>query len=100
MSNLTAEDFRVLDEGRPQRIRSFNHNEKQPIVIGFLVDLSSASAIHWKDYQEGIQELIWALVPGERDKNRRGYLITYGNEAKWPLILPGRARPWSKRWKR
>ena len=81
MSNLTVEDFRVLDEGRPQRIRFFNHNEKQPIVIGFLVDLSSASAIHWKDYQEGIEELIWALVPGERDKNRRGYLITYGNDA-------------------
>jgi VWFA-related protein len=81
VSNLTVGDFRVLDEGRPQRIEFFSHNQKQPIVIGFLVDLSSASAIHWKDYQEGIQQLIWALVPGERDKNRRGYLITYGNEA-------------------
>ena len=81
VSNLTAADFRVLDEGRPQRIKLFNHNEKQPIVIGFLVDLSSASAVHWKDYQEGIEQLIWALLPGEKDKYRQGYLITYGNEA-------------------
>jgi VWFA-related protein len=81
VSNLTAADFKVLDEGRPQRIKLFNHNEKQPIVIGFLVDLSSASAVHWKDYQEGIEQLIWALLPGEKDKYRQGYLITYGNEA-------------------
>jgi VWFA-related protein len=81
VSNLTAADFRVLDEGRPQRIQTFNHNAKQPIVIGFLVDLSSASANHWKDYQEGIQQLIWALLPGEKDQYRKGYLITYGNEA-------------------
>jgi VWFA-related protein len=81
VSNLTATDFRVLDEGRPQRIKVFNHNEKQPIVIGFLLDLSSASAVHWKDYQEGVEQLIWALLPGEKDKYRQGYLITYGNEA-------------------
>lgn len=81
VSNLTVEDFRVLDEGRPQRITFFNHNEKQPIVIGFLVDLSSYSAIHWKDYKDEIQLLIWELVSGEREKNRQGYLITYGNEA-------------------
>jgi VWFA-related protein len=81
VSNLTPEDFRVLDEGRPQRIKLFNHNEKQPIVIGFLLDLSSASAIHWKDLQEGVEQLIWALLPGEKDKYRQGYLITYGNEA-------------------
>jgi len=81
VSNLTVEDFRVLDEGRPQRIKLFSHTEKQPIVIGFLVDLSSASAIHWKDLQEGIEQLIWALLPGEKDKYRQGYLITYGNQA-------------------
>jgi hypothetical protein len=81
VSNLTVEDFRVLDEGRPQRIKLFSHAEKQPIVVGFLVDLSSASANHWKDYQEGIEQLIWALLPGEKDKYRQGYLITYGNEA-------------------
>ena len=81
VSNLTVEDFRVLDEGRPQRVKLFTHAEKQPIVIGFLVDLSSASASHWKEYQEGIEQLIWALLPGEKDKYRQGYLITYGNEA-------------------
>ncbi len=80
ISNLTANDFRVTDEGRPQRITIFSHTEKQPIVVGFLIDQSSSMRIHWDKYQEAILELIWALLPG--DDLHTGYLITYGNTAE------------------
>lgn len=80
ISNLTANDFRVTDEGRPQRIAIFSHTEKQPIVVGFLIDQSSSMRIHWDKYQEAILELIWALLPG--DALHTGYLITYGNNAE------------------
>jgi hypothetical protein len=30
-------DFRVLTRGKPQRIRFFSHDQKQPIVVGFLI---------------------------------------------------------------
>jgi len=80
VSNLVAKDFRVLDGGRPQRITSFNHNEKQPIVVGFLIDLSNNSRIHWKTYQDAILELVWNLLPG--DKRYTGYLISYANDAE------------------
>ena len=80
ISNLTAKDFRVLDEGRPQRISFFSHTEKQPIVVGFLIDQSSSMRIHWTKYQESILELIWALLPG--DPLHTGYLITYSNGAE------------------
>src|SRR5271165_4810084 len=80
VSNLEAKDFRVLDEGKPQRIEFFSHVEKQPIVAGFLVDQSNTMLIHWKTYQEAILELVWALLPG--DQQHTGYLISYGNEAQ------------------
>jgi VWFA-related protein len=80
ISNLTVNDFRVLDEGKPQRINFFSHTEKQPIVVGFLIDQSSSMRIHWIKYQDAILELIWALLPG--DPLHTGYLITYGNEAE------------------
>src|SRR5215467_8619524 len=35
VSNLVASDFRVLDEGKAQRIEFFSHAEKQPVVVGF-----------------------------------------------------------------
>ena len=80
VSNLTRNDFRVLDEGKPQRISFFSHTEKQPIVTGFLIDQSNSVRIHWDKYRENILEMIWALMPG--DPQYQGYLITYGNQAE------------------
>lgn len=80
VSNLELKDFRVLDEGRPQRITFFTHTEKQPIVVGFLIDLSNNSRIHWKTYQDAILELVFNLLPG--DKRFTGYLISYSNDAE------------------
>jgi Ca-activated chloride channel family protein len=80
ISNLTANDFRVTDEGRQQRISFFSHTDKQPIVVGFLIDQSSTMRIHWDKYQEAILELIWALLPG--DALHTGYLISYANDAE------------------
>ena len=82
ISNLTKDDFRIFDEGRPQRITYFSHDSKQAsIVVGFLVDLSASSTIHWDKYQEMIQELMWELLPAD-DVRYSGYLITYANEAQ------------------
>lgn len=80
LSNLTANDFRVLDEGKPQRIEFFSHTQKQPVVIGFLLDMSNNTRIHWKRYQDSVMEMVWNLLPG--DKKYDGYLITYSNDAE------------------
>ena len=79
VSNLVKKDFRILDEGKPQNIEFFSHAEKQPVVAGFLIDLSNNSRIHWKTYQDAILELVWNLLPG--DKRYTGYLISYANTA-------------------
>jgi Ca-activated chloride channel homolog len=80
VSNLTAPDFRVTDEGRPQHITYFSHEQKQPIVVGFLMDVSNSSRIHWKTYQEAMKELVWGLLPG--DKKYTGYLVSFSSEAE------------------
>jgi len=81
VSNLTKDDFRIFDEGQQQRITYFSHEGKQSIVVGFLVDLSSASRIHWDKFQDMILELVWELLPGD-DARYSGYLITYNSEAQ------------------
>jgi len=80
VSNLEARDFRILDEGRPQRIDFFSHDQKQPIVVGFIIDMSNNTRVHWKTYQDAIMELVWNLLPG--DKRYTGYLVTYSNDAE------------------
>ena len=80
VSNLEAQDFRIFDEGREQEIRFFTREQKQPVVVGFLLDMSNSTRVHWKKYQEAVMELVWNLMPGE--ERYMGYLITYANEAE------------------
>src|SRR5262245_6467705 len=80
VSNLEAKDFRVLDEGKPQSLEFFSSNLKQPIVVGFLVDMSNNSKVHWKRFQEAVESLIFELLPG--DRRYSGYLIAYGSDAE------------------
>jgi VWFA-related protein len=79
ISNLTAEDFRLTDEGQPQRFRFEPHREEASIVVGFLVDQSNSAKTHWKTtFKDVTKELIWTLVSG--DKRYSGYLISYSTE--------------------
>jgi VWFA-related protein len=83
VSDLTKEDFRILDEGKPQQITYFNHDISQPVVVGFLIDLSSNSRTQWENYKEAAKELIYGLIPDDpKGKKFAGYLITYANEAE------------------
>lgn len=80
VSNLDAREFRIFDEGVEQKIDYFSREHSQPVVVGFLVDMSNNMRIHWKTYQDAITELMQGLLPG--DKRYNGYLVTYGNEAE------------------
>ena len=80
VSDLDQADFRILDEGKEQKIRFFTRERSQPVVVGFLMDMSNASRLHWKNYQDAAIELVLNLLPG--DKKYSGYLISYSNEAE------------------
>src|SRR5207302_7749902 len=63
VSNLDAKDFRIFDEGKEQQIRFFSRDQKQPVVVGFIVDMSNQTRLHWKTYQEAMQEMVLNLMP-------------------------------------
>jgi len=80
ISNLEASDFRIFDEGRPQKIVYFSRERNQPVVVGFLLDMSNTNRLHWQRFQEAAMELVYNLLPG--DRRFAGYLIGYANEAE------------------
>ncbi len=83
VSNLDEKDFKIYEEGKEQKMSYFSREREQPVVVGFLLDLSSASTMHWKKYQEAAQELALTLLPeADRGKKFSGYLITYKEEAE------------------
>ena len=79
VTGLTKDDFKIYDQGKLQTITSFSGERNQPIVAGFLIDLSNASRIHWKEYQQAASDLVLNLMP--EGKNYSGYLIGYNNQA-------------------
>lgn len=88
VADLDAKDFKIFDEGKSQQIRFFSRERAQPTVVGFLVDMSNATRLHWKTYQEAVKELVWNLLDSLNEqfpggtKRFSAYLISYGNEAE------------------
>ncbi|MGO4882152.1 MAG: VWA domain-containing protein [Bryobacteraceae bacterium] len=78
VSNLEAKDFKIYDQGREQHIEFFSRDRNQPVVVGFLIDLSNNTRTLWKYYQDAATDLVLNLLPG--DKKFSGYLISYANE--------------------
>lgn len=80
VSNLKKEDFQIYEENKLQEIRTFSADKNQPIVIGFLLDMSSSSTLHWQNYQNAATQLIQHFLTG--DSRFSGYLVTYAREAE------------------
>ncbi|MGH9638938.1 MAG: VWA domain-containing protein [Bryobacteraceae bacterium] len=80
VTDLQESDFKLFEDNRPQEIRYFSRARNQPVVIGFLLDLSSASRLHWKHYQAAAIALIQNLLTN--DTRFSGYLIGYDQEAQ------------------
>jgi VWFA-related protein len=80
VSDLERKDFRIFDEGKLQKVLYFSRERSQPVVVGFLLDLSNSSRLHWAKFQEAALELVFNLLPG--DPRFSGYLISYGNDAE------------------
>jgi Ca-activated chloride channel homolog len=82
VSNLEVADFRILEDGKEQKINYFNREHNQPVVLGFLLDLSNRSRMHWKTFQDAAMELVWNLLSEDRQNKYAGFLVTYSNEAE------------------
>ena len=80
VSDLDKRDFSVFEDNKPQSIRYFTRERSQPVVIGFLIDVSNASQIHWKNFQNASIELIQTLLNG--DPKYSGYLVDYAQDAE------------------
>lgn len=80
VSNLKKSDFEIYDQNVRQTIKFFTAEHNQPVVTGFIMDLSNGMKIRWKNYQETMVEMVLALMPG--DPKYQGYLVGYSTEAE------------------
>lgn len=80
VSNLKQSDFEVYDQNIRQTVKFFTAEHSQPVVVGFLMDLSNGMKVRWKEYHETAVEMVLSLLTG--DKKFQGYLIGYSTQAE------------------
>lgn len=84
VTDLDQKDFELYDEGKLQKVTYFTRERNQPVVIGYLIDLSNSNRLHWDKFREAIQDLVLATMEpdGKPDERFAGYLIGYSTEAE------------------
>jgi Ca-activated chloride channel homolog len=82
--DLSEKDFLIYEEGKLQKMSFFTRERNQPVVLGFLIDLSNSNRLHWDKFKEAIQDLVLATMEpeGKPDDRFSAYLIGYSTEAE------------------
>jgi VWFA-related protein len=79
VSGLDVSDFRVLDDGHPQQIKLFNH-EDTPVTVGILVDRSGSMAARGGDVVAGATAFVQASNPRDRE-----FVVNFNDRVEFGL---------------
>ena len=85
ITDLDKKDFSVWEDGKPVEVRYFSRDPKQPVIVGFLLDVSNSARLYFKVYQDAITDLAFVLLPG--DNQNKGFLGAYATEPDF-LVKP------------
>src|SRR3954466_822140 len=68
ISTLNQDDFRVSDDGQPQRILFFNHQTDLPLRVGLLLDTSNSIRSRLKFEQEAAIDFVFTVIRRDKDQ--------------------------------
>ncbi|HEX8636443.1 MAG TPA: VWA domain-containing protein [Pyrinomonadaceae bacterium] len=83
MTGLTAQDFRVTEEGKPQQIETVSTAEKVPLEIVLLFDVSASTDAMFEFEQETAAKFLQQVMRPED----RATIFTVGER---PILIQGR----------
>src|SRR5262249_29701857 len=73
VSNLEQKDFQILDQGKEQKINFFTRERNQPVVVGFLIDLSQSSKSQWKNWESAAEEMVVQMLPDDKPEMKKRF---------------------------
>lgn len=78
ITDLTKENFSVLEDGKPQLIKDFNRQTDLPLRVGLLLDTSNSIRDRLKFEQEAAVDFIHNVLRRRKDM---AFLMTFDSEA-------------------
>jgi Ca-activated chloride channel family protein len=90
---LAQEDFTVVEDGVPQKIRFFAHDDQLPLSIGLIIDESGSQETFVKEHEKDIEAFLHQVL----EPNDQAFAICFGNHlrlvrdvtASAPAIMDG-----------
>lgn len=80
---LNQDDFRVTDDGQPQRILFFNRQTDLPLRVGLLLDTSNSIRSRLKFEQEAAIDFLYTVIRRDKDQT---FLMTIEDD---PQLVVG-----------
>jgi VWFA-related protein len=68
--DLTQNDFKVFEDGRPQAIRYFSQESHQPLRIGLIMDTSNSARRQIEFEKDAATEFIFQMLEGRNTRNQ------------------------------
>ena len=78
LSSLTAEDIRLFEDGKEQKIAHFAKSTDVPLTLGLIVDASGSQEHFYKKHEKDIQVFLRDVL-GPKD---RAFLLCFGNHLR------------------
>lgn len=78
VSGLSQDDFTVIEDGVPQKIRFFARNNQLPLSIGLIIDASGSQEKFVKEHEKDIEAFLGqTLEPGDQ-----AFAVCFGNHLR------------------
>lgn len=78
VSGLTKEDFTVVEDGVPQKIRFFAHDTQLPLSIGLIIDASGSQEKFVKEHQKDIETFLHQVL----EPTDQAFALCFGNRLR------------------
>jgi len=78
VSNLTQDDFTIVEDGVPQKIRFFAHNNQLPLSIGLIIDESGSQEKFVKEHEKDIEAFLHQIL----EPNDQAFALCFGNHLR------------------
>lgn len=85
VTNLTAADFTLTEDGRPQVIKSFTQESNLPFLLGLLVDTSRSMTGAMDSERKAAEKFVDLMLPADPKDARQGdqaFLIHFDREVE------------------
>jgi VWFA-related protein len=90
VSTLNQDDFRVSDDGQPQRILFFNRQTDLPLRVGLLMDTSNSIRSRLKFEQEAAIDFLYTVIRRDKDQT---FLMTIEDDPQLVIRSTGDLNP-------